>query len=59
VVHFSAQIGANDESIPFHLAEVLGQHLLRCLRKQAPQVSAQRRVFLKSAEDADLPFSLD
>jgi hypothetical protein len=37
--YFSAQAGATDESILFHLAEVMGQHLLPCLREE----SAQRR----------------
>ncbi len=31
--YFAAQISANDQPIPFHLPEVLGQHLLRRLRE--------------------------
>ena len=56
--HFPTQIGANDDPIALHLAEVLGQHLFRRLRKQTAQVSEPRRAFLKSAENADFLFAL-
>ena len=55
--YFPAEVGANDESVAFHLAEMLRQHLFRCLRKQTAQVSEPGRAFLKSAEDAGFPFS--
>ena len=57
--HFPAQIGANDEPIALHLAEVLGQHLFRRLREESAQVSESRRPFLKPRENANLPFSLN
>lgn len=57
--HFPAQVGANDESIALHLAEVLGQHLLRRLREESVQFAGPRRPLLKSAKNANLPFSLN
>ena len=57
--YFPAQIGADDESIALHLAKMLGQHLLRCLRKESSQLAKPHRAFVKSAEDANFPFSLN
>ena len=57
--YFPAHVGANDESILFHFPKVLGQHLLRRLREESAQVAGPRRTFLKPAEYADFPFSLN
>ena len=57
--YFPAHVGANDESILFHFPEVLGQHFLRRLREESPQVAGPRRTFLKSAKNADFPFPLN
>ena len=57
--YFPAHVGANDEFIPFHLAEMLGQHLLRCLREESAQFAGSCRTFLKSAKNADFPFPLN
>ena len=57
--YFPAQIGADDQSIPFHLAEVLGQHLLRRLREESVQFAGPRWPFLKPTKNSNLPFSLN
>jgi hypothetical protein len=57
--YIAALVCADDQSIPFHLAEVLGQHLLRCPWKQSVQFAGPRWPFLKSAENANFPFSLN
>nr|WP_243648061.1 hypothetical protein [Acidipila rosea] len=56
--YFPAQVGANDQPIPFHLAEVLGQHLLRRLREESAKFAGPRRPLLKPTKNANLPFSL-
>ncbi len=56
---FPAHVGADDESVAFHFSEVLGQHFLRCLREESAQVTGPHRTFLKPAENADFPFSLN
>jgi hypothetical protein len=56
--HFTALVGADNQPIPFHFSEVLGQHFLRCLRKKSAQFAGPYWAFLESAEDADFPFSL-
>ena len=57
--YFAAQVGADDESILFHLAEVLGQHLLRRLREESVQFAGPRWPFLKPTKNSNLPFSLN
>ena len=57
--HFPAQIGANDEPIALHLAEMLGQHLLRRLREESVQFAGPRLTFLKPAKNTNLPFPLN
>ena len=57
--YFPCQIGADDESVALHLAEVLGQHLLRRMREESVQFAGPCWPFLKPTKNANLPFSLN
>lgn len=57
--HFPAHVGSSDDSIPFHLTEVLGQHFLRRIWEESAKFAGPCRTFLKSAKNADFPFSLN
>jgi hypothetical protein len=55
----AAQILPNNEAVLFHLAQMLCEHLLRCLRQHPAQLTQADWSMLKLGQNPRLPLTLD